>query len=286
MKMKLSLLIGITLGVSYSAWIHASEFQSPRVAALGGAGRASPLSTDAIYLNPSYIPQIPLHVISLNYLNYKGISGDYYAPKGYILNAAFQDGTRGSYFQAGLGYTRLTNGSMFHLGVAAEINANWSVGVSAKLLQPRFQFMNQVVNGSLSMTWVLSKMVRAAVIADNLFKSGLDQGLLREVTLAMKFGFGPDLSLFIDPHWYPDLGSYPETFGGEFGIEYFVTDIICLRAGGFKNSKPNFQSQRRDGAAVGIGFVLPRTAIDYSYSRVLGSQKLGDAHNVALSLYF
>ena len=35
-------------------WANASDYQSPRTAALGGAGHASPLLNDAIYLNPSF----------------------------------------------------------------------------------------------------------------------------------------------------------------------------------------------------------------------------------------
>jgi hypothetical protein len=286
MKMKASVFLGMALFAGYAQELKASEFQSPRVAAMGGAGRAGPLSTDAIYLNPSYIPHIPLHVLSLNYINYRGAGGDYYAPTGHVLNAAFQDGTKNSFFQAGLGYTRFTQGAMFHLGVAAEVNPNWSIGISAKLIQPNFQYLSQIVNGSLSMTWVIAKMFRAAVIADNLLKTGLDQGLLREVTLATKFSFGSDVSLYVDPHWYPDLGRYPDSFGLEAGLEVFLSEIICFRAGAFRNSKPNFQSQRREGAALGLGFVFPRTAIDYSISRGLGKAQLGYAHNVAISVYF
>jgi hypothetical protein len=286
--------MNIRLNIIFFSWLlitcvvnsWATEFQSPRVAALGGAGRASPLSTDAIYINPSFIPQIPLHVLSVNYLSYHGSAQNYYDTSGRVLNAAFQDGSKGSYFQAGVGYTKFTHGTMIHGAVAAELSQNLSLGVSVKALRPQYEVSDLKFNGSVSMTWILSKNIRAAVIGDNVLRSAMSQNLLRELTLATKFGFSQDLGIFIDPHWYPDLGQYPESFGFEAGIEYFVSEVVCLRAGGYRNSKPNFQSERTNGLGGGLGLVFPRTAIDYSYSRQLGNPRSGFAHNVALSLYF
>ena len=37
----------------------AADFQSPRTAALGGAGHAAPMLNDAIYLNPSFVSFMP-----------------------------------------------------------------------------------------------------------------------------------------------------------------------------------------------------------------------------------
>ena len=286
MGMRVGVLCSMILMSGLISHCLASEFQSPRVAALGGAGRASPLSTDATFINPSFIPQIPLHVISVNYLLYQGQGGDYFQDTGRILNAAFQDGSKGAYFQAGVGYTKFSRGSMIHTAIATELSPNLTLGLSVKALRPQYEGNNLRFNGSLSMTWNLAKALRIAVIADNVLKSAASQNLIRELILGTRVGFSEDLALFVDPHWYPDLGSYPQSFGLESGVEWFVSNVVCLRAGGYKNARPNFQSQLANGVAAGLGFVLPRTAIDYSYSRQLSQKNQGFAHNVAISLYF
>src|SRR5690348_2766114 len=75
----------------------ASDFHSPRTDALGGAGHASPLLGDAIYLNPSFTSFIQTHSLSLNYLVYG--AGQTNSPYGVIdyyghnINVSVLDGS-------------------------------------------------------------------------------------------------------------------------------------------------------------------------------------------------
>src|SRR4051812_17667173 len=48
----------------------ASDFQSARTAALGGAGHAAPLLNDSIYLNPSFESFLPTYTGAANYFNH------------------------------------------------------------------------------------------------------------------------------------------------------------------------------------------------------------------------
>src|SRR5689334_537537 len=100
------LSVVLLLGLCVSA--NASDFHSPRTAALGGAGHAGPLLNDAIYLNPSYASLLPAYSISANYVAFRGtetLPDDSHPYSGNNFNLSVQDGHTEA-FQAGLGYTR------------------------------------------------------------------------------------------------------------------------------------------------------------------------------------
>ena len=118
----------------------ASDFHSPRTDALGGSGHASPLLTDAIYLNPSFTSFSNTHALSFDYLAYccgtvttpQGIS-DYY---GHNLNVSVLDGSPDSLFQAGAGFTRRDDASFVHLGASKSFLQKFGVGIGSKFIFP------------------------------------------------------------------------------------------------------------------------------------------------------
>src|SRR4051812_23643954 len=64
----------LSLGL-FSGGIWASDFHSPRTAALGGAGHAGPLLNDGVYLNPSFASFLPSYSVSGNLLLFHGPDG-------------------------------------------------------------------------------------------------------------------------------------------------------------------------------------------------------------------
>src|SRR5665213_2788127 len=93
--------------VLLSATAFATDYQSPRVAGMGGAGHAAPILNDGIYMNPAMIALLPAYSVSVSQQSSSG--PDNTEPQGLIQNASIQDGTN-SLFAAGLGYTRKTYG--------------------------------------------------------------------------------------------------------------------------------------------------------------------------------
>src|ERR1700733_8413006 len=102
-----------------AAVTEASDFHSPRTAALGGAGHAGPLLTDSIYLNPSYASFIQSYIVSLNYGFFRGNPqpDGTYAEHGHLVNAAVQDGEN-SLFQAGVGATIKDDSKVINFGAS------------------------------------------------------------------------------------------------------------------------------------------------------------------------
>src|ERR1700733_5937950 len=116
-----------------AAVTEASDFHSPRIAALGGAGHAGPLLNDSIYLNPSYAAFLPTYAIAGNYgwANYNDSQ-----LKFKNQNLSIQDG-RSDMFEAGLAYTHRDDGMLIHLTAAkALIPSRLSVGVGGKAYFP------------------------------------------------------------------------------------------------------------------------------------------------------
>ena len=101
----LILLFSLTFGAPRD---FASDFLSPRTAALGGAGHAGPLLNDAIYVNDSYISLLPTFSVAGNYGWGNYSDGSY---KYRLQNASIQDGNPTDLFQAGIAYTKRDDGT-------------------------------------------------------------------------------------------------------------------------------------------------------------------------------
>ncbi len=266
----------------------ASDFQSPRTAALGGAGHAAPLLTDSIYLNPSFTSFLPAYLASVNYGVYKG--GDTnpdgtQTVHGHILNAAVQDG-RNEMFQAGVGMTIREDAKYFNIGASKALFQKFGVGLGGKYIIPNSGNGVKTQDFNASGTLAATNWATASFMVDNLVDSqGVqDQGLYREFILGTKFNIQNLMLIYLDPHYAPNApGSH---FGYENGVELTPFKDLFLRAGMFRASNiPELQNARGHGVGYGVGWVGPKLSLDYGLKRTLDPQ-VTNTHNVGVTFYY
>lgn len=267
----------------------ASDFHSPRTEALGGAGHASPLLGDSLYLNPSFTSFMQSHSLTFNYLSYgNGTIDTPIGPTafyGHNMNLSIVDGTADSLFQAGVGYTRRDDVTMIHIGAAKHFLDRLGVGIGTKFILPNDATGTRIIEASVSCSILASSWFQASLIADNLLEAAANRGFYREFTLGTKFNIDSILLIYLDPNYVPTLPSGQSVWGYQAGVEFpFFTELF-LRMGMFSGANVPYQNQRGDGFGVGLGWVGPRISIEYSFSRVtapLSSQ----AHSLGVGIFF
>lgn len=269
-----------SFSVCASAW--ASDYQSPRTSALGGAGHASPLFTDALYLNPSFISFMPLQALSLGYMTYNETG------LGHTVNISLQSGARELPIQFGVGYTRFESDSMVHFGVSKKFFDWYAIGVSTKLVLPGRSLESKVIDATVSLSGIFSSWFRASLIVDNLLQTAIDQGLYRQYILGTKWSLGSIIQLYLDPHWAPSLSTdsfSQKDWGYEAGVEVPVLENLFVRFGSFNNSTTPNQTQIGDGFGLGIGWAGSLFSIDYAMSRTVQPSLLW-AYSIGMTAYF
>jgi hypothetical protein len=267
----------------------ASDFHSPRTDALGGAGHASPLLGDALYLNPSFSSFMKTHSFSANYLLFNG--GTTIGPGGptdvygHNLNVSVLDGTAESMFQAGVGYTRRDDVSMLHLGASKSFFERLGVGIGTKFIFPSDGSGSRYVDATLSVSGLVATWFQTAFIVDNLFETLPGMGFNREFVLGTKINAMSILLLYLDPHWAPNLPNGQAAWGFESGAEFPFFNELFLRIGAFQNSNIPYQAQRGNGYGAGVGWLAPKLSLDYGFSRVI-TPILCFSHNIGVTIYF
>lgn len=271
-------------GVYSAASSWASDFESPRTLALGGAGHAGPLLNDPIYLNPSFVSFNQSYAIGLSILKY---SNDPYHGRNY--NLSLQDG-RTEAFQAGVGYTVREDASLVHVVASRQVIPTvLSAGVGAKMLFAPNQKTARDI--TVSMGGAVTPWMQLALITDNLIQSdeGKAHGLYREIILGSKINVMGIVFAYIDPHLAPSVPG-GNSFGHEMGLEFTLMADLFLRLGTFRNSNVFYQSGLRgNGWGAGIGWVAPRISIDYALSRVndsRGGLQQTTSHNFGATIFF
>lgn len=288
MMNKSKFFLGILTGFYFTFPVFASDFQSPRTAALGGAGHASPLLGDALYLNPSFASFNKIHSLSFNYLTYSGLgdssSHDFH---GNNMNFSVLDSDPDSLFQAGAGFTRRNDANFFHLGASKNFLTRYGVGLGGKFIFPNgpSSFQNRISDASLSISGILSEWFQSALMIDNLFQNGTSLNLYREFILGTKFNIRSIVLVYLDPHWAPSLSSSGTQFGYESGAEFPFFKDFFLRVGKFINSNVPFAGIRGDGYSIGAGWIGPKLSIDYAASR-LSNPTSAISHNFGMTVYF
>lgn len=263
-------VVSLILGTASGAL--ASDFHSPRTAALGGAGHAGPLLNDSIILNPSYTSFLPTY----------SLAGTYSSGEGY--NFSVQDG-RTQLFQAGVSYTQRDALRMIQVGASRSIVKRLGFGVGGKF------YINRATNtmfhdAVFSTSGVISNWFQAAFIVDNLIQSeaGRAFGMYREFTLGTKFNIDRMLLLYFDPHLIPDSPNGSE-YGYEAGVEFVTFSDVFLRGGAFRNSRVPSQYAYGNGYGLGLGWVAPRLSLDYGVSRII--RPVHDTiHHVGMTIFF
>lgn len=251
----------------------ASDFQSGRTAALGGAGHASPLLSDSVYLNPSFASFSKTYSFSGTYAFYHGgdvqPDGSNYI-HGKILNVGVQDG-RNEFFQAGAGGTLRESGKLLNLGASKAILPNLSVGIGGKFFFANPNSGHSSRDANLSVTYVVNPWLQFSAIGDNLFNTTADreQNFGQEFILGSKYNLLQTLIIYIDPHIAPWIPNQP-SFGWEAGAEFALFKDFFLRGGAFRNSAiMALSGQRGHGIGYGVGWIAPRISFDYGLQRAV-----------------
>jgi hypothetical protein len=280
----LIVLVGLTSITALGA-----DFESPRTAALGGAGHAGPFLDDSIYMNPSYTSMIPTESGSVNYFFFKGpttpaqpggtASDD---PHGHGFNVSLQDGTS-EFFQAGVGFTQNNDSREVNVGASRAIIKQLGVGIGGKFIFDQTNNNPNIQDGIFSVTGIISKSIQSAFIIDNLAQTqaGLNRNLYRELILGTKFNVSGLLLLYLDPHIAP---SYQYKYGHELGAELTLFSDFFLRAGTFLNSYIPAEVARGNGFGGGIGWIGPKFSIDYALQRVMIPQQCS-VQNIGMTFY-
>ncbi len=241
----------------------ASDYHSPRTAALGGAGHGAPLLTDAIYLNPAMASFLPAYSVSTSYNGYEGKENT--EPKGRVFHFSIQDG-RNELFQAGMGYTRRADGAFLNIGASKAITQKYGVGLGSKYAF-RSGNKNSATDATLSFLANPIKWFQGSLIIDNLVQtaSGKNWNLYREYILGMKFSVMDILMIYADPHLVPTKNG--NSFGYELGLELPLFQDFFVRAGKSQESMQPHVATYGRGYGMGFGWVFPRFSIDAALYR-------------------
>jgi hypothetical protein len=277
----------VLLAVLSSQLSYGSDFQSPRTSALGGAGHAGPFLTDAVYMNPSYLPKVPFYAMGFNYVGYTPgtFTNPGGGPQGDNYNFTVMASSHDLPVQFGAGYTRRDDGTLVHFAASFSAGERLSFGVGSKFLTTPSGNLVASPDVSLSVSAIFSDRLRLAFIADNFLESFASSGFYREYVLGSKFQLNSNVALYADPHLSADSVTGDQIFGIEAGAEVRLFEYLFLRGGGFSHSTLPFQARKGSGAAFGVGLTFPKVSIDYAFSRVTVPES-GVFHNVGLSLFF
>jgi hypothetical protein len=257
----------------------AVEFQSPRTLGLGGAGRAAPWLTDAIYLNPSYASFSPIYTLSGAFTGFD---------QGRNYNVSVQD-SRTETFQAGVGFTKREQNASVNIGASRAFERKWGVGLGSKVIldQPSNRWTSDfTASGSV----IANQWLNVALIIDNLIASGeqRSRNLHRTLYLATRVVAARKIQFYFDPFFSPD---YPGGNKGGFsaGAEIGMLDDLYLRLGRSVDSEITHLNNRGSGYGVGIGWLGPKICIDLALSRTLSAHAgglTGTAQSAAVQIYF
>ncbi len=278
----------LIISVPFTQTAHGADFESPRIAALGGASRAGPLLNDAIFLNPSFVSFLNTYSLSANYLMFNAGSENaagYSDFNGHLLSLSIQDG-RSDLFQAGMALTRREDAAIAHIVASkALIPSKLSVGLDTKLILPNDGSGEKLFDGGLSASYVFFPWFQASIGLDNLLQatSTRARGFYREVSLGTKFTLEGIAWFFLDPHWTPDLPV--DNRGFNAGIELPLLNDFFLRLGKFNDSYVAFENRTGSGYGFGLGWLGPKISFDYAFQRVI-SPLSGSAHIFGLTIYF
>ncbi|MGK5082301.1 hypothetical protein WDW37_03270 [Bdellovibrionota bacterium FG-1] len=265
--------------------VDASDYQSPRTAALGGAGHAGPMLNDAIYLNPSFVSLLPSYSVSANYLFYRGPSDtpDTGDPHGHNLNASIQDG-RSELFQAGVGVTLMEDRKTISMGASKAIVQRFGVGLGGKVVIPNVPSPHPIWDSLLSVSGVPLQWLQLSGVVDNLVQAeeGIPYGLYREFIIGSKVNLQGIILIYFDPHWAP---SAENIFGHELGLEFPFFQDFFLRVGNFRNANVPWLNTRGGGYALGMGWIAPRSSYDFAFHRTT-DPVIATTMELGMTVYF
>lgn len=236
---------------------NAVEFHSARTLSMGGSGRANPLLTDAIYLNPSYGSFAPVYSLSGSYMPYN--------PGGRNYNLSIQD-SRNEFFQGGVGYTKREGSSAINIGASKLAMDRMGFGLGSKfIIQDDTKKMTTDLIFSTS--YLVSSFFYSTLIIDNLLGN-----LERTIYLGMKIIPTKNVNIYLDPFFSPQYASGKKA-GYHAGVEFGLLADFFFRAGKYQDAEIPYLGTRGDGFGVGFGWLGPKINVEYALSRALRTNR-------------
>jgi hypothetical protein len=231
----------------------AVEYHSPRALGLGGAGRATPLLNDAIFLNPSYASFTPVYSMSGGYTGMN--------PGGRNYSFSVQD-ARTELFQAGVGFTKREGNSAVNVGASKLAVDRLGMGVGSKfIINDKTKDMTTDLIFSTSyigMQWMYSTLV-----IDNLINN-----LPRTVYFGFKFIPTQNVNIYVDPFYSPTYRGGNKA-GYHVGVELGMMADFFFRIGKFQDGEIPHMNTRGNGFGLGIGWIGPKINFDFAFARAL-----------------
>jgi hypothetical protein len=257
----------------------AVEYQSPRTLSLGGSGRAAPLLTDAIYLNPAYSSFVTSYSLGGSYLWFDG---------GRNYNFSIQD-SRTEMFQAGAGFSRREQGAAVNIGASKAVIDRLGFGLGMKILID--DLTGKTFIGTLFSTSFLAlDEFNASLIIDNLTenKDSRQRNAYRDIFIAMKGQPIKELQLYFDPFYSPSyVGGNKSGFTA--GAEFALMADFYLRIGKMVDSEVVYLNTRGDGFGLGVGWIGPKVTFEYGYHRMTAAHNglgIQTAHSTGMTIFF
>lgn len=241
----------------------AADYYSPRAAGLGGAGRAGALLTDAIYLNPANASFLAGYAGSYSFRSYQGPQDS--EPKGKVRHFSLLDG-RNELAQAGLGYTRGTDRSYFHVSSSRRIAQNLGFGIGYKFGH-RSNQLGTYRDASVGLQYNVLRNVQLSFTGDNLFEPAVhaDWKQYREFHLGSRISLVDILLVYFDPGMI--RGLYNNKLSYAAGLELKLSSDLFLRVGKNLRTKQTQLQEYGNGYGFGFGWIAPRFSLDFAVYR-------------------
>lgn len=237
---------------------NAVEYHSPRSLGLGGAGRATPLLNDAIYLNPSYASFVPVYSLSGSYTNLN--------PRGRNYHLSVQD-SRTELFQAGVGFTKREGNSAINIGASKLAVDRLGFGLGSKFIindQTRKLTSDFIFSTTYlgAFEWLYSTLV-----IDNLF-GNLD----RTFYLGLKLIPTQNVNIYLDPFYTPQYRGGNKA-GYHVGVELGLLADFFFRVGKYQDGEIPYLNTRGNGFGFSVGWIGPKLNVDYALSRAIQTHR-------------
>jgi hypothetical protein len=270
---QLFLLFGLSLISLSPESAMAVEYHSPRTLGLGGAGRATPLLNDSIYLNPSYASFAPVYSISGGYTGIR--------PGGRNYQVSIQD-SRTEMFQAGVGFTKREGDSAVNIGASKLAVDRLGFGIGSKFIindQTRKMTSDFIFSTSyIGLQWMYTTLV-----IDNLW-ANFD----RTMYLGFKFIPTQNINIYLDPFYSPEY-SKGNKAGYHFGVEFGLLADFFFRIGKYQDGEIPYLGTRGNGFGLSFGWIGPKLNLDYALSRAIHTHR-GDSmttvNSFAMTIFF
>lgn len=238
----------------------AVEYHSPRTLGLGGAGRATPLLNDAIYLNPSYASFAPVYSLSGGYTSIRSGGRNY--------QISIQD-SRTELFQAGVAFTKREGDSAVNIGASKLVVDRLGFGLGSKFIinddthkmKSDFIFSTSYIG----LQWMYSTMV-----IDNLL-ANFD----RTIYFGFKFIPTQNVNIYLDPFYTPEYTKGNKS-GYHFGMEFGLLADFFFRIGKYQDGEIPYLETRGNGFGISFGWIGPKLNLDYALSRAIQTHR-GDS---------